>query len=120
MINKLGPYELSKVHQGDCLELMRELPDKCFHLLFADPPYGIDKAFWDKEYPTGIEKEFLRLANAVYITPGQQNLAKCITILNTDFVGIISARNKNGMTFSNMGFEKMRTLFDGIEKDTPK
>ena len=29
----------SEVHNIDCLELMRTLPDKCFQLAIADPPY---------------------------------------------------------------------------------
>ena len=31
---------ISEVHNIDCLELMRTLPDKCFQLAIADPPYG--------------------------------------------------------------------------------
>jgi len=34
----------SEVHNIDCLELMRTLPDKCFQLAIADPPYGINFA----------------------------------------------------------------------------
>ena len=30
----------SEVHNIDCLELMRTLPDKAFELAIADPPYG--------------------------------------------------------------------------------
>ena len=26
---------------GDCMDYMRGLPDKCFDLVVADPPYGI-------------------------------------------------------------------------------
>jgi len=33
---------ISEVHNIDCLELMRTLPDKCFQLAIADPPYGIN------------------------------------------------------------------------------
>src|SRR3569833_101313 len=32
---------LNKVIQGDCLEIMKELPDKCIDLVLTDPPYGI-------------------------------------------------------------------------------
>lgn len=32
---------LNKIHLGDCLEFMRELPDKCVDLVLTDPPYGI-------------------------------------------------------------------------------
>lgn len=31
----------SEVHNIDCMELMRHLPDKAFTLAVADPPYGI-------------------------------------------------------------------------------
>ena len=31
----------SEVHNTDCLEYMRTLPDKAFELAIADPPYGI-------------------------------------------------------------------------------
>ena len=34
----------SEVHNIDCLEYMRSLPDKCFQLAIADPPYGIRDA----------------------------------------------------------------------------
>lgn len=30
---------INKVHCGDCLDFMREMPDKCVDLLYTDPPY---------------------------------------------------------------------------------
>ena len=36
--------EINKIHLGDCLELMKELPDKCIDLVLTDPPYGIGEA----------------------------------------------------------------------------
>ena len=32
---------LGKIHQGDCIEQMKQLPDNCVHLAFADPPFNI-------------------------------------------------------------------------------
>jgi len=40
--------------QGDCLELMRTMPDKSVDLILTDPPYNIGKAKWDK-IPNYIE-----------------------------------------------------------------
>ncbi len=34
--------------QGDCLELMKEIPDGSVDLVIIDPPYNIGKAKWDK------------------------------------------------------------------------
>lgn len=39
---------------GDCLELMKDIPDKSVDLILTDPPYNIGKAKWDK-IPNYIE-----------------------------------------------------------------
>lgn len=33
---------INKVIQGDCLEVMKLMPDKCVDLIITDPPYGIN------------------------------------------------------------------------------
>ena len=33
---------LDTVINGDCLEVMKQLPDNCVDLVLTDPPYGID------------------------------------------------------------------------------
>ena len=43
-----------KLLEGDCLELMQEIPDKSVDLILTDPPYNIGKAKWDK-IPNYIE-----------------------------------------------------------------
>ena len=35
--------------QGDCLELMKRIPDGSVDLVLTDPPYGIGIADWDNE-----------------------------------------------------------------------
>ena len=47
---------INKIIQGDCLEVMKGIPDKSVALILTDPPYGIDyqgskrpnEADWDK------------------------------------------------------------------------
>lgn len=34
--------ELNKIYQGDCLEFMKNLPDKSIDVVITDPPYGIN------------------------------------------------------------------------------
>jgi len=51
---------LDKVVCGDCLELMKELPDGCVDLVVTDPPYGVGKAKWDK-LPVGALREAWRV-----------------------------------------------------------
>lgn len=39
----LGPFALSRVHQMDCIEAMRRLPDCSVDVAIADPPYNASK-----------------------------------------------------------------------------
>jgi len=39
---KIGPYETGRVYQGDCIDLMKRLPDDCIPMIWTDPPYGSD------------------------------------------------------------------------------
>ena len=46
MITDITPL-LGKVHNCDCLEFMKQLPDKCVDLVLTDPPYGLNKKIHD-------------------------------------------------------------------------
>ena len=35
--------EKNKIHQGDCLELMQDIPDKSVDLILTDPPIILQK-----------------------------------------------------------------------------
>ena len=41
MKNRQSYFETkkSKLYQGDCFELLKEIPDETFDMVFADPPY---------------------------------------------------------------------------------
>jgi DNA modification methylase len=38
---KLGPYDLNSFVLGDCIELLKHVPDNSVDLIFADPPYNL-------------------------------------------------------------------------------
>ncbi|MEJ5306401.1 MAG: site-specific DNA-methyltransferase [Ignavibacteria bacterium] len=40
-ISKIGDFELNKIYQGDCIELLKKIPDESIDLIFADPPYNL-------------------------------------------------------------------------------
>lgn len=80
--------EVNKIIHGDCLEVMKTMPDKCVDLVLTDPPYGIgaDKGSnfyghtggrdyndnWDFATPTtDYFEEILRVAKNVVIFGGQ-------------------------------------------------
>lgn len=96
--------KLGRLWHGNCFEGISNVAIVDFS--FADPPYGIEKAEWDKEYPSGFEKRLLQISrNGIAITPGQGNIGICINNLGSEYKGILAARNLNGMTFSKIGFE---------------
>ncbi len=62
----LGPFDLDKVTQGDCLELIPNLPDKSIDVLVTSPPY------WGQRLSngTGTEndpREYLNFLENVFI-----------------------------------------------------
>ena len=51
---------INQIINGDCLEVMREWPDNCVDLVFADPPFNIGKKYGTsdnrKDYRQWCEK----------------------------------------------------------------
>ena len=43
--------EINKIHQGDCLELMKEIEDKSVDMILCDLPYGTTACKWDTIIP---------------------------------------------------------------------
>lgn len=51
---------INKIICGDCLEVMREMPDGCVDLVLTDPPYGIgvcSKGTWGGQLHLGVKKK---------------------------------------------------------------
>ena len=77
---------VNSVINADCLEVMKQLPDKCIDLVLTDPPYGMefrsnhrykkhDKIAGDDRYPVEALQEFFRIAKrAVYVFCRWDNL----------------------------------------------
>ena len=43
--------ELNKIHHGDCLELMQDIPDGSVDMILCDLPYGTTACKWDTVIP---------------------------------------------------------------------
>ena len=37
-----------QLFQGDCLEIMKQIPDKSVDMILCDLPYGTTSCAWDK------------------------------------------------------------------------
>ena len=40
--------------QGDCLELMKDIPDKSIDMILCDLPYGLTRNSWDSVIPLDL------------------------------------------------------------------
>lgn len=65
--------ELGALYQGDCLALMRQLPSGTFNLIFADPPFNINK-----QYPSKINDA---LKSEDYLTWCYAWVDECVRLL---------------------------------------
>lgn len=77
---------INKVICGDCLELMKQIPDKSIDLVFVDPPYNVGKDYGpthndnmgDDEYKSWIKnviKEVKRISvNSCWYIPAKYHL----------------------------------------------
>ena len=48
-----------ELYCGDCLEVMKDIPDKSINLVLIDPPYNIGKDKWDKWKTVELYVEFM-------------------------------------------------------------
>lgn len=46
--------EIDKIYLGDCLELMKEIPDKSIDCVICDLPYGTTACAWDSVIPIDV------------------------------------------------------------------
>jgi len=67
--------QINKVHQGDCLELMKDIADKSIDMILCDLPYGTTACKWDVVIPFELLwKEYKRIIKdkgAIVLTAAQ-------------------------------------------------
>ena len=77
---------INKTYCGDCLDLMREMPDKSVDLVLTDPPYGINLEYasyedseenWEKLF-LSFMPEFLRISKMAIFPSCRINKLKWI------------------------------------------
>jgi len=73
--------------QGDCLELMKEIPDGSVDLVLTDPPYGTTACKWDSVIPfEPMWEELKRIGktNAVFAFFGSEPFSSMLRASNID------------------------------------
>jgi site-specific DNA-methyltransferase (adenine-specific) len=70
---------------GDCLELMKDIPDKSIDLVLTDPPYGTTACKWDSVIPfepMWAELKRVRKDNAAICLFGSEPFSSALRISN--------------------------------------
>ncbi|CAM2192881.1 Methyltransferase [Paraburkholderia kururiensis] len=79
------PFNL---YQGDCLELMRDLPDASVDLILCDLPYGTTQNKWDSVLSLdALWDEYRRIANrnAAIVLTASQPFTSALVMSNLDW-----------------------------------
>jgi len=67
--------EINKIHQGDCLELMKQIDDKSIDMVLCDLPYGTTACIWDEIIPLqdlwDEYKRIIKIDGVIILTASQ-------------------------------------------------
>lgn len=77
--------DINKVYLGDCLEIMRNIPDNSIDMVLCDLPYGKTKNKWDSEIDlSSLWREYNRITreNSAIILFGQDKFSAKLMMSN--------------------------------------
>ena len=107
---------INKIICGDCLEVMKEMPDESVDMIFADPPFNVNKNYGDyqdlrKDYYLWNEKwlnicfKKLKSTGSFYLMTLSRHLEKMFPIFGSRgvFINLIFWRNVSA-NHSKRGF----------------
>lgn len=79
--------ELNKIYQGDCLEVMKDIPDKSIDMILADLPYGTTACKWDTIIPfEPLWEQYKRIIkdNGAIVLTASQPSTSALVMSNPD------------------------------------
>jgi site-specific DNA-methyltransferase (adenine-specific) len=77
--------EINKIHNANCLDIMKEIPDKSIHMILCDLPYGTSASSWDKKLPMDklwYEYERIIMPNRAIVLFAQQPFTSLLIASN--------------------------------------
>lgn len=101
---------MNRVIQGDCLEVMKDIPDKSVDCIITDPPYGMN---YQSSRRTATEK-FKKIENDNNIDWFPEFIKECYRVLKDNSHIYIFCNDYNISKFRDLqesvGFKNKRTL----------
>ena len=117
--------EINKIHQGDCLELMKEIPNKSVNLILCDLPYGTTACKWDTIIPfEPLWEQYKRVIkdNGAIVLFGSEPFSSLLRVSNLDNFKYdwIWDKKKSGNIFlakqQPMKVHEIISVFNGSKK----
>ena len=107
---------MNKCYLGDCLDLMKDIPDKSIDLVLTDPPYGTTACKWDTIIPfEPLWEQYKRIIKdnrAIVLTACQPFTSKLV-MSNIEMFKYTWAWNKKGNGgFVNAKNKPLNTMED--------
>jgi site-specific DNA-methyltransferase (adenine-specific) len=109
-----------QLYQGDCLDVMRQIPAGSVDAVITDPPYGCKKAEWDNSFPTEWYQYARDMARMVIIITGSSGLKDSVSLVSDDFIDVIAAWNTNSLTRGPIGFNNWLPAVIALGKPNKK
>jgi len=102
---------INKIIQGDCLEVMKDIPDKSIDLVLADLPYGTTACKWDTIIPfEPLWEQYKRVIkdNGAIVLTASQPFTSALVMSNIKMFKYELIWNKD--LCKNPGLAKIRPL----------
>jgi len=105
--------EINKIHQGDCLELMKKIPDNSIDLVITSPPYNMrtrirNGKYTEREKSEHFSKKYAHFHDALpideYYDFHKQVIQECLRVGKMLFWNIQIVTGSKEAIFRLMGF----------------
>jgi len=84
-VQKVGAIAQNSIIHGDCLEVMKDIPDKSIDCIIADLPFGITNCHWDSVIPfEPLWEQYKRIIkpNGAIVLFGSQPFTSALVMSN--------------------------------------
>ena len=122
--------ELNKVYSGDCLEVMKDIPDKSIDMVLTDLPYGTTACKWDIVIPfEPLWEQYKRIIkdNGAIVLTASQPFTSALVMSNLKmfkYEWIWEKSRKTGFPNANRqplrNYEDVLVFYNGQSKYNPQ
>lgn len=114
---------INKVHLGDCLELMQQIPDASIDMILCDLPYGTTQCKWDTIIPFDklwAQYERIIKDNGAIVLTASQPFTTVLIGSNLNKFSYTWYWKKRPVNFLNAKKQPLRNIEDILIFNTPK